>query len=102
MTQHYATVYFDKGTEKEKSFAFDSFTESVASNNLNLSTRYVLGEEDMIPSFQDFKDLTFAAMEILDSEDNTIPYFGSYTRVEDISVNYYSPDSIYTVNVSLA
>lgn len=102
MTQHYATIYFDKGTEKEKRFTFDSFVESVASNSLNLSTRYVLEEESVIPSFQDFKDLTFTSMEILDAEDNSVPYFGNYSRVEDISVNYYSPDSIYTVNVALA
>lgn len=102
MTQNNATIYFDKGTENEKSFSFDSFNESVASNSLSLNTRYALDEGDSVPSFQEFKDLTFAAMQILDKDGTSVPYFGTYTRIDDISVNYYSPDAIYTVNVSLA
>lgn len=98
----FATIYFDKNTEGAKSFGFDSFNESVASNTMNLSVRYEVADSEDIPDFSAMKGLTFSAMEISDKAGNNVPYFGAYTKIEDISVNYFSTDSIYTVNVMLA
>lgn len=97
----FATIYFDKDTTSAKNFGFDSFNESVASNTMTLSVRYEVADSEEIPDFSGLKSLTFSAMEITDKDDNTVPYFGSYSKIDDIMVNYFSADGIFTVNVTL-
>lgn len=97
----FATIYFDKDTEAVKSFDFESFNESVASNAMNIGIRYEMTEASVIPDFSDFKDLEFTTMKIEDKSGNEVPYFGTYTKIDDISVNYFSTDGVYTVSINL-
>lgn len=97
----YATVYFDKGTSKEKNFGFDSFSENLLSNTMNISTRYY--EEDMgnIPDYSQFTDLTFSNLDIINVDGVNVPIFGKYNHISDINVNYRGEDNIYNVSVTL-
>ena len=97
----YATIYFDKGMTTEKSFGFDSFNENLLGNTMSISIRYSEDERSDIPDFSEFKNLAFSKIDIFDRENNKIPYFGSYTRIDDININYYGPDNVYSVNMSL-
>ena len=113
----YATIYFDKDMTTEKSFGFDSFNENLLGNVLSISIGYDTGEMTDIPDFSEFKNsfsvllgsfhvsefknLAFSKIDIFDRENNKIPYFGSYTRIDDININYYGPDNVYSVNMSL-
>ena len=96
-----STIFFDKDKSTAQSFEFDSFNESAASNTMTISVRYDVSADSSIPDFKPFKDLTFSTMEITDKAGTNIPYFGSYTNVEDVNVNYFGGDNIYTVNVIL-
>lgn len=98
----YATIYFDKDMTSEKSFGFDSFNENLLGNTMSISVRYGVDERSNIPDFSEFKDLEFSKIDIFDKENGKIPYFGSYTRIDDININYYGPDNAYNVNMSLA
>ena len=98
----YATIYFDKDMTTEKSFGFDSFNENLLGNVMSISIRYDAGEMTDIPDFSELKNLEFTKVEIFNKEGNKIPYFGIYAHVDEINVNYYGPDNIYNVNVSLA
>lgn len=97
-----ATIYFNKGAATEKSFLFDSFNESVGMNNLNLNVHYELNDGEEVADFAELNGLEFETMVMQDKSGNEIPYFGSYTKIGDISVNYFGADNIYTVNVTLA
>lgn len=97
----YATIYFDKDMTTEKSFGLDSFNENLLSNVMSISTGYNTGEMTDIPDFSEFKNLEFTKVEIFNKEGNKIPYFGIYTHVDEINVNYYAPDNAYSVNMSL-
>lgn len=96
-----AKIYFDKNTDNAKSFEFDSFNESVASNSLGLTVRYAIESEEDIPDFKTISGLSFTTMTIEDKDGNAVPYFGTYSKVDDVMANYYEADNIYTVNVSV-
>ena len=96
-----ATIYLNKDTDTAKSFGFDSFNESVVSNTMTLSVRYDVSDSSEIPDFSGLKNLEITAMEIADKAGNKIPYFGSYSKVDDVMVNYFSADDIFTVNITL-
>ena len=97
----YATIYFDKDMTTEKSFGFDSFNENLLSNVMSISIGYDTGEMTDIPDFSEFKNLEFTKVEILNKEGNKIPHFGIQTHIDEINVNYYAPDNVYSVNMSL-
>lgn len=97
----YATIYFDKDMTSEKSFGFDSFNENLLGNTMSISVRYGVDERNDIPDFSEFKGLEFSKIDILDKENSKIPYFGSYTRIDDININYYGPDNAYSVSMAL-
>ena len=97
-----ATIYFDNGTGHMQSFEFDSFSESVGSNSMNLNVRYEISAKGDIPDFKEISGLTFETVSIQDKDGNEVPYFGTYSKVEDVNANYYDADNIYTVNVNLA
>lgn len=97
-----ATIYFDKGTEHAQSFEFDSFNESVGSNSMNLNVRYEISGKGEIPDFKKISGIAFDEMIIRDKDGHDVPYFGTYSQVSDVSVNYYDADNIYTVNVNLS
>lgn len=97
-----ATIYFDKGTDHTRSFEFDSFSESVGSNTMNLNVRYEISAKGDIPDFKEISGLTFETMVIQDKDGVEVPYFGTYSQVDDVNANYFDADNIYTVNVNLA
>ena len=97
----YATIYFDKDMTTEKSFEFDSFNENLLSNVMSISIGYDTGEMTDITDYTEIKNLEFTKVEIFNKEGNKIPYFGIYTHVDEINVNYYAPDNVYSVNMSL-
>lgn len=97
-----ATIYFDKGTDHARSFEFDSFSESVGSNTMNLNVRYEISAKGDIPNFKEISGLTFETMVIQDKDGVEVPYFGMYAKVDDVNANYFDADNIYTVNVNLA
>ena len=68
---------------------------------MSISIGYNTGEMTGIPDFSEFKNLEFTKVEIFNKEGNKIPYFGIYTHVDEINVNYYAPDNVYSVNMSL-
>lgn len=96
-----ATIYFDKSETGAKSFEFDSFSERVSDNTLNVSIRYELAAKNGVPDFKEFSNLEFTKMEIQDRNGNRVPYFGTYGRIDDITVNFYESDNIYNVSVTI-